>query len=165
MFLVAEAPVHVEVTELMCYPAKRAAMRSPVTSDSDVGRPFLYLESIKHCNMSFSDFPLCFREVMMVAKISASFFRAWSRRRWAGMGRYGNMTLIGSMPLSRSWKRADTSSKSLLRTSSPNKHLLAVRMIRCSSSSFRSTSPLSPHFEKNSCKFSKPENYYKLGLM
>ncbi|KAJ0442553.1 hypothetical protein HanIR_Chr16g0810711 [Helianthus annuus] len=38
------------------------------------------------------------------------------------------------MPLSRSWKRADTSSNSLLRTSSPSRHLLAVRMINLSSS-------------------------------
>ncbi|KAJ0566478.1 hypothetical protein HanIR_Chr06g0274191 [Helianthus annuus] len=58
---------------------------------------------------------------------------------------------MGCMPLSRSWKRADTSSNSLLRTSSPSRHPLAVRMINLSSSCFRSTSPLSPHLEKYSC--------------
>ncbi|KAI7996988.1 hypothetical protein LOK49_LG10G01825 [Camellia lanceoleosa] len=42
-------------------------------------------------------------------------------------------------------------SLSLLRTSSPNRHLLAVKMIRCSNSYFKSTSPLSPYFEKYSC--------------
>jgi len=142
------APVQVEVIELVCWPAKRAAMRSPVTSASVVGRPSLYFESMKHCSMSSSVLPALLREDMMVAKISASFLRAWSRRLWAGIGRYGKSTLIGSIPLSRSWNNAETSSKSLSRTSRPKRHLLAVKMIRCSSSYFKSTSPLGPHFEK-----------------
>uniref|UniRef100_A0A2P2IJ62 Uncharacterized protein n=1 Tax=Rhizophora mucronata TaxID=61149 RepID=A0A2P2IJ62_RHIMU len=36
---------------------------------------------MKHCNMSFSDFSACLREDMMLENISASFLRAWSRRR------------------------------------------------------------------------------------
>uniref|UniRef100_A0A3Q7ES46 Uncharacterized protein n=1 Tax=Solanum lycopersicum TaxID=4081 RepID=A0A3Q7ES46_SOLLC len=79
-------PVQVEVIELVCCPAKRAAIRRPVISPSVVGRPSLYFESMKHCNISFSALPVRFREFMMFAKISASFFLALSRRRWAGIG-------------------------------------------------------------------------------
>lgn len=137
-----------EVIELMCRPAKRAAMRRPVTSASVVGRPSLYLDSMKHCSISLSDFPAHLQEEIIFAKISASFFRAWSQQRWAGIGRYRKMTLIGSIPLARSWKSVETSSNNLSLTALPKRHLLAVMIIRCSNSFFKSTSPESPHFEK-----------------
>nr|GMD77597.1 peptidyl-prolyl cis-trans isomerase FKBP19, chloroplastic [Ipomoea batatas] len=96
------APVQVDVIELVCWPANKAAMSKPVTSDSVVWRPSLYLESMKHCNISFSALPVLLREEIIFVKISASFLRARSRRRCAGIGRYGKSTLMGCIPLSRS---------------------------------------------------------------
>lgn len=78
--LIKYAPVHVEVMELVCCPAKRAAINRPVHSSSVVDRPNeRYLESMKAWSMSGSDFPDALRALMMAENIPASSFLALSK--------------------------------------------------------------------------------------
>ena len=79
-YFIKYAPVQVEVMELVCCPAKRAAMSIPVHSSSVVPRPKdRYLESMKACNISGSVLPEAFRSLMTLEKIAASSFRALKR--------------------------------------------------------------------------------------
>lgn len=69
-----------EVMELVCCPAKRAAINRPVHSSSVVDRPNeRYFESMKAWSMSGSDFPEALRALMMAENILASSFRALSK--------------------------------------------------------------------------------------
>lgn len=63
--------------ELVCCPAKRAAISNPVHSSSVVPRPKdRYFESMKACSMSGSVLPEAFRAFMTEAKRSAISFLA-----------------------------------------------------------------------------------------
>mmetsp|Transcript_29587 Transcript_29587/g.49737 ORF Transcript_29587/g.49737 Transcript_29587/m.49737 type:complete len:342 (+) Transcript_29587:964-1989(+) len=141
-------PAHVEVMELVCWPANSTAISMPVISSSDSPVPFLYRASMNACNTSGSDCPLSRRLLMIFEKIFESSARAQSRLRCAAMGRYGNTTEMGSMPISRWWNSSLTFSNSCSRTSLPIKQRLAVRMMRSESCCKRSTSPSSPHLSK-----------------
>mmetsp|Transcript_6139 Transcript_6139/g.38128 ORF Transcript_6139/g.38128 Transcript_6139/m.38128 type:complete len:228 (-) Transcript_6139:314-997(-) len=134
--------------EDVCWPANRTAMSIPVISSSVSALPFLYFASMKACNTSGSDTPDSRRALITFANILPSSTRALSLRLWAGMGSQGLITLMGCMPMSKSWKSRDTLPNRCSRTSRPKSVRLAVMMIRSESSFNKSTSPLSPHPSK-----------------
>mmetsp|Transcript_25594 Transcript_25594/g.57414 ORF Transcript_25594/g.57414 Transcript_25594/m.57414 type:complete len:258 (-) Transcript_25594:596-1369(-) len=121
--------VQVEVMELVCWPAKRRAMRRPTIWSSvfplpsTLGSPvFLYTMSMNTCKISvfsldFSGFALL--ALMTSPKSSTILTRAASRFLWLAVGRFGKKKESGVMPLSRSWYRWLTSAKRFSRTSSP----------------------------------------------
>lgn len=153
VWLRRRAPVHVLVVELVCFPAKRMATMSPVTSASVVGRPSLYLESIRFCKTSSSTRLELLRDRTISVKILESLARALSRRRVVGIGAYGNSKQLIScklFPVS-SWNVEKTSSNIFSRTSFPSRQRAEISMSNCSSSCFISTIPCCPHFAKYFC--------------
>mmetsp|Transcript_28063 Transcript_28063/g.78493 ORF Transcript_28063/g.78493 Transcript_28063/m.78493 type:complete len:229 (-) Transcript_28063:329-1015(-) len=143
--------VQVDVTEEVCCPANRPAMSMPVISSSVLARPpfaLAYFASMNDWRMSTCFSPEARRMAMTLAMIVEISFLARSRFRCASMGRYGNSTEMGCMPMSRSWNRSATWANICSRTSFPRRHLEAVMMSSVASSSFRSTSPSSPHCPK-----------------
>lgn len=73
----------VEVTLLVCCPAKSAAMSIPHTWSSVSAVPFLYRASMKDWSMSSWVWPEAFRSRITLVKMLASSARARSRLKCA----------------------------------------------------------------------------------
>mmetsp|Transcript_36309 Transcript_36309/g.83994 ORF Transcript_36309/g.83994 Transcript_36309/m.83994 type:complete len:229 (-) Transcript_36309:636-1322(-) len=98
--------VQVEVTLLVCCPAKSRAMSRPVIWSSVFFFPLLYSISMNTCKMSVLFFVfsgLALRSLITLPKSFTISLRALSRVLCAAIGAFGKKKEKGVMPWSRSW--------------------------------------------------------------
>eukprot|EP01139_Manchomonas_bermudensis_P009530 Amastigsp_a339296_1180.p3 type:complete len:178 gc:universal Amastigsp_a339296_1180:503-1036(+) len=148
-------PVHDEVIDDVCCPAKSSAIISPAISRSVSARPSLYVALMNTSSTSLYLRPgLALRCAMIDAKSCTISSRAASRSRCCRIGAVGQNTVSGRSPASSLLKRKDTRSKRFSRISGPMRHRAAVRMISSESDSRRSITPSEPHLAAKNCSAS-----------